>query len=170
MRDSLGEVDRDGRTRGKRLREAQIGVREAGIGPKLVVSRQHTDRPSPDEQRHPEACASAEQTHRLVVDVGVVQDRVDTLALATFEDAPALRGRAGDRRGGELGLVAGHRREAQFVLAAREQDEDEPGVEQLPQPAGDQVEQPAEVGFRRERVPDLVQGLELLRPSGRGFV
>ena len=49
-------------------------------------------------------------------------------------------------------------------------DRDEARVEQLAQPAGDEVEQPVEVGLGRERVADLVQRLELARPAGRRLV
>jgi hypothetical protein len=46
----------------------------------------------------------------------------------------------------------------------------EPGLEQLAQPAGDQVEQPVELRLGRERIADLVERLELLRPARRGLV
>ena len=129
LRDSLGEVDSEGRAGRERLGEAQIGIREADVGPELVVSCQHANRASTDEQRHPEAGSGAYQTHCFVVDVGVVQDRVGALALATLEDPSALRGRARDRRARELCPVARHRRETQLVVAARKQNSDQAGIQ-----------------------------------------
>ena len=130
-RDSLREVDRERSPRRKRLGEAEIAVREADVAVQLVVGRQDPDRAPPDEQRHPEAGPRARQAHRLTVDVRVLDHGVGPLAATALEDAPALRGRAGDRRSRELGSIPGHCCESQFVRASREKDHDEAGA--LPQ-------------------------------------
>ena len=52
----------------------------------------------------------------------------------------------------------------------RQRDQDEPGVHQLAQAGGDELEHPSDVDLGDERARDLVQRLELLQPAGRRLV
>ena len=94
---ALGKVNCECGPGGEGLGESDIGVREAHVAAELVVRCEHADRAAADEQRHPKARASAHQARGLVVHVGVVEQRVHTLALASLEHAPRLRCRPGNR-------------------------------------------------------------------------
>src|SRR5262249_45503246 len=69
-----------------------------------------------------------------------------------------------------LAPLAGDGGESKLVGTGREQHRNQASIEQLAQAARDQIEEALEFGLGRERVADLVEGLELLRPAGRGLV
>ena len=67
-----------------------------------------------------------------------------------------------------LGSVSTDSVDAQLAVARRQPDREDAGVDQGVQAAGDEIEDRLRLNLRRQRVPDLVEGLELPRPaSGR---
>jgi hypothetical protein len=158
--DSLREVDRERRARREDLRETDVGVGEAGLRAELVVDGDDPDRPAADEQRHVEPGADAHPARLVLVDLRVVEDRVDAGALTTLEDAPALRAGAIEAlleqsAGGSVGGVGG--RDSQIAVGLGERDQHEAGADQLAQAAADDLQQLLEVRLRDERPDDLVQ-------------
>ena len=101
--DALREVDRDRRPGRERLRQAQVVLAEGGRLALLVVRDHHADRPPAGDERHEQSRANTEPPRRLLVDLGVVQHRVDALAAAALQDASRLRAR-------ELELASRRRR------------------------------------------------------------
>ena len=170
-REPLGEVDAERGAGREGLGETKVGFREAHVRAELVMGGQDSDRRVADDQRYVEARAGPDQPRRLGVDVPIVRHRVDALAAPSGEDAAALRRGALDPLAEErLPTLAGDRREPQPPRAGREDDGHEACPEQLAQAPNDKVEQALEVRLGGERVPDLVQRLELARPVDRGLV
>ena len=87
---ALGEVDAGRGPGGQRLREPQVVVGEARIGPGPVVRHDDADRRAADHERNVEARVDAEPADRLLVDLGILEHRVDPLAPAALEDAAHL--------------------------------------------------------------------------------
>ena len=78
---------------------------------------------------------------------------------------------ARDRLADEIAApLAGGGDEAQVLAPGRQEDADDPRVEELAQPPHDEVEQPLDVGLGGDGVPDLDQRLELPRPVRRRLV
>ena len=100
--DPVGEVDGHRRARAEGLGQAQVLVGEARVGPELVVRGDHPDRPVGDDHRHEEARAQPDAPGELLVDLDVLERRVDALAPPPLEHASALRGVAGEHRPDQL--------------------------------------------------------------------
>ena len=83
-----------------------------------------------------------ELPRHLLAHLGIVEHRVDALAPPALEHGAALRLGAGDARA-EQALGAGDGGEAQLAAPDRERERDDPCIEQLPQPAHDEIEQPS---------------------------
>ena len=81
---------------GERLREPQVVVGEARARARFVVGDDDADRTSADDERNVEPRTDAEPASRLLVDLGILEHRVDPLAAAALEDAAGLR--AAERR------------------------------------------------------------------------
>ena len=94
---TFGQIDRNRRARRKRLRKPEVVVGEAGIGHELVMRCEQADRAPAGDERHPEPGAGAEAAHDLVVDLGIVEDRIDPLAAAALDHPSALRCGEGHR-------------------------------------------------------------------------
>ena len=168
---ALGKVDGDRRAGCERLRKADVVVGETRVAAELVVDGDQADRRGANDERHPEPRPRTEAANDIVIDVRIVQHRVAPLAAAEVEDAAALRGCPPHRPAEEaLTALTGDRREPQLGVADGKHHRDDAGVEQLPQPPRDEVEEPLDVGLGRERVADLVQRLELPRPLRRSLV
>ena len=106
---------------------------------------------------------------QLEIGFRVLDHRVDALAPAALEDAVRL----GPGKGGQMCRrqrrprpAAASRRRSPSV---RKKDHDEPGVEDLAQPARDEVEHPRQLVLGREGISHLDQGLEPVRPALRGL-
>ena len=165
------EVDRDGGAGRERLREPQVGLGETRVAAFTVVGGEHPDRPAAGHERHVEPAAGAEPPGRLLVDLGVVEQGVHPLGAAALEHAAALRARSLQLQADDLGRVlAVGGLDPERPVVGRERDRDEARADQPAQPAGDQLEQARELDFARERGPDLIQRLELVRPCGRRLV
>src|SRR5262249_62324909 len=109
-----------------RLRQPDVGVREAAVDAALVVRRENTYRTAACEQRHPEAGPGFDQPRRLVVDVGIVEHRVDALALAALGHPAALRALPLDCLAQQrLAPLAGDGGEAKLVGTGWEQHRDQ---------------------------------------------
>ena len=135
------------------------------------MRRDEADRAAARDERNPQPGPGAEAANHVPVDIGIVEHRVAPLAATAIEDATALRCRPGHGLADEiLRSLACDRDEPQLVPAGRQQHDDEAGIEQLAQSPCHEVEQKVDVGLRRERVADLVQGLELIRPVNRRLV
>ena len=168
-RHPLPQLDGDRGARREDLGEAEILVGEPRIGALLVVRRDHADRLVAHEERDVEGAARAEPPRRLLLDLGIVEDGVDALAPPPGEHAHRLRARRELEPGVLLGPVPRDRGHPQPV-ALRQRDRDEPRVDELAEPSGDELEERVEVELRDEDVHDLVERLELGRPARRGLV
>ena len=80
--DPAREIDGDGGAIGELLGESQIGAGETGVGADLVVCDQHPDRPLTCKQRHVEAGRGADPARDVLVHLGILEQRVDSLAAA----------------------------------------------------------------------------------------
>ena len=137
--DPLGKVDGDRSTGGERLREPQVVLAEHGRRSLLVVRDHDADRPSAHDQRHVQRRVDAEPTGRLLVDLRIVEQRVDPLAAAALEHASRLRAAECELHPRDaVGALALGRRHPQHV-ALRERDQDELRVDELLQPARDEA-------------------------------
>ena len=169
--DAGGEIDGDGGARGERLGEAQVGLGEARVGAFLVVGDDQTDRAPAGDEGNVEAAAGAEPPGRLLVDLGVVEQRIDPLGPAPLEHPAALRPGPLELRAHDLvGAAAVGRLDPQRAVTGRQRDRHQFRPDQAAQAAGDQLEQARQLDLARERRPDLVQRLELLRPGRRRLV
>jgi hypothetical protein len=168
--DAAREVDGDGRPHCELLCEAKLGAAEALIAANLVVRDQHADRPLAREQRHVEAGRRPQPPGDVLVDLGVLHERVDPFAAPAFEHSPGLRlmGEKADRRE-IVGAFAVGGRNAK-PISGGECDGDEPGADELSQASSDQVEQRLELQLADERCPHLVERFELPRPCRRRLV
>ena len=88
----LGEIDGGCGPVREHLCEPDVLFDESWVAPDLVMGDDDADRPAVDDERHVEGGASAEPARELVVDLGVVDDHVDSLAATSFEHPPCLRG------------------------------------------------------------------------------
>ena len=112
----------------------------------------------------------AEPASRLLVDLRIVEHRVDPLAAAALEHAAGLRAAERELHPGDavraLALGGGDSQ----PVALRERDQDELRLDELLQAARDEGEERLELELRDERVADLVQRLELPQPARRALV
>ena len=129
------------------------------------------DRAAAHEQRYVERRVDAEAAGRLLVDLRVVEQRVDPLAPAALEHAAGLRAV-------RASAPSRPRRRRSRPPPRR------PAAHHLPGSAirtsfastsscsrrATRAEQRLELELGRERVPDLVQRLELAQPAGRALV
>ena len=134
-----------------------------GSLPLPVVGDDEADRPAAHDERHIEPGTGAEPPRGVLVDLGVVEERVHPLGTATLEDAAALRPAPlepdADQRGSAVSVGG---LDVERAVVRWEADRDEPGADQGAQAAGDQLEQARKLDLPRERRPDLVQRLQLL--------
>ena len=172
--DALGQVDRDRGPRRERLGETEVVVGEARVGAALVVGDDDADRLARGRRSGTNSAASGRRAARahVLVDLGVVEQRVDPLAAAALEHAAALRaGRARVAAPSSLvGLLAVGRLDRSSPSPVGQRDQDDPRVEQLAEPASDEVEQRGELESRQRARRDLVERLELARPARRRLV
>ena len=123
---------------------------------------EHPDRLVARDQRYPHAGAGSELPRHLLVHLGIVDHRVDALAAPALEHRAALRLGTGDGRAEQvLGAGPCDRGEAQLVAADRQRKRDDSCLEELPQATHDEVEQAVEIGLGGQRIPDLLQRLQL---------
>src|SRR5919197_4842768 len=85
------EVDGDRSSCGELLRQAQIRVAKACVGAELVVRDDQANRFLASEQRDIEPAGRPELARRLLVDLRIVEDRVDALATPALEYTTGLR-------------------------------------------------------------------------------
>jgi hypothetical protein len=113
----------------------------------------------------------AETTGGGLVDLRILEHRVDALASTAVEDATGLRRSVLQRHAVEserpLALRGCH---AKRPVRVRQRDQHDARVHELPKPACDQREQWLELELRRERVADLAERFQLSQPAGRGLV
>ena len=142
--DALRELERDRGAVREGLRDAHVGVREARVGAALVVGDDDADRPAVRDQRHVERRGRLDQPRRGLVDLGVVDQRVDALgaaaARASGRPSSAPRRAAGRRASPPFSPLAASTVELAPVRG-REQDQDDARVEQLAQPRRRELEQ-----------------------------
>ena len=103
---------------------------------------------------------------------GSSRTRVDALATSALEHASGLRAAEleFDADNAVRVALAIGRGDAQMLAVRRESDEDEPRIDELAQPAATRPQERLELELAGERVADLVEGLEVAQPAGRGFV
>jgi hypothetical protein len=129
---SFRQVDGDRCARGERLRQPKIVVGETGIREELVMRCEQADRATARDERYPETGARAEAAHHLVIDLGVVEHRVDPFAAAALDHAPALRRRTGHRLPDQVSsALSGNGDEPQLVGTDRKQHGHEPRIQEL---------------------------------------
>ena len=128
------------------------------------------DRPAAHDQRDVERRLHTEPAGGLLVDLWIVEHRVDALAAPTFEHPAGLRATERELHPFDsvlaLTLRCGHSQHVSFG----ERNQDELRLDQLLQVARDEPEQRLELEFRDERVADLRHRLELAQPAGRALV
>jgi hypothetical protein len=131
------------------------------------VDFEDADHPVACDQRYPHTRPGSEPPGCFLVHLGVVDDRVDPLASSARKHAAALRVRTGDRVAQHLlSSLSGYGGEAQLVSAAWQGERDDSRRQQLAQAADNEIEQAVEICLGGERVPYLLERLELARPAG----
>ena len=171
-RHALGEVDcyRDPGREG--LGQPQVLVGEARIAALLVVGREDADRPATQEERHEEAGPRAHRPPGFLVDLEVLDHRVDSLAATPIEHAAGLRAAC---RSSTVPTSSSAPSPATVRMTRSP-----PGAgiaittslafTSSRKTRGDELEQLGQLDLRDERVDDLVQRLELGQPASRRFV
>ena len=169
--DTRGEVDRDSGARSEGLGQAQVGIGEAWVGAIPVVGDDHADRPPAGDEGDVEAAAGAEPAGRFLVDLGIVEERVDPLAR---------------RRSSTRPLFDPARSSCKPTISPAPSPS-AASIRSVPSCAGSAIvtrrapirprrrraissSRRGELDLARERRPDLVQRLELLRPGRRRLV
>ena len=138
-----------------------------GSGPTLVVRADHADRLVADDERHVERGAHLEPARRLLVDLGVLEHRVDALAALPLEHARRLRARRQDHPLVAAGAVAGRGLDPQRRRACGSAIVTARAPISSWTRGDDDLEQAPELELGHERVHHLVQRLELRRPARR---
>src|SRR5205085_10797519 len=128
---SSRQIDRDRSARRELLRESQVVVPEAWIRTKLVVRDDHADRLVPREERHVETGPRAELSRGVLVDFGIVDQRVDALAVSAREHASGLRRGAWKRYADHRVRVLACRRLEAALLTRGQRDRDVSRFDQL---------------------------------------
>ena len=151
-RDAFGEVDRDGGACGEDLGEPQVGVGESRVAAELVVDDDDPDRTAARDQGDVDARANAQPPCVVLIDLGVVDDRVDAGACrrcstcrSSLRAVDPLAEQAGS------GVAAVDCRDAQLV-AVRQSDQREPRLDQVAKAAADQLEHETDVGSPRRAI------------------
>ena len=133
----------------------------------LVVDGDHADRAVADDQRHPEARARGEGGARSPGRLGVVVIE-STRSLRALEHGPLFdfrRARSSPRAApGAPPAIAAN---AELVRAARKRDATTRAPSSSRRRPATRSSSGSKIGLGRERVPDLVQRLEPLRPAAR---
>ena len=140
----LGEVDSDGGTLGEPLGHAHVLISEAQIvlvGTNLVVNRNDADGLLLDEEWHEDTGRRdrqtshlTEATHRVAIELDIVDQGVDPLGTAPLENATTFRLAQGELDAKPLCMpVMVARLDAEGRLAGWQRDEDEPAADQLSQ-------------------------------------
>ena len=128
-----GEVDGDRGTWGEGLGQTQVLVTEPRVLELLVVGDDDADRPPSKSERNEEPGLGAEPLDRLLVDLRIVGERVDTFRAAAFEHASALRTRSLELHADDLVCpLAVGRFDSQRSVGSRQCDGHEPRVDQAP--------------------------------------
>ena len=113
----------------------------------------------------------AEATCGLLVDLGILEHRVDPLAVAALQHPARLRaGEVEPHADDAVGAFALRRRDAKRLTGLGQRDQHQACVDELAHAAGDEREERFQVELGYERVRDLVQRLELTEPAGRRLV
>ncbi len=129
--DPLREVDGDGCPRGERLGQAELLVREGSDRSEAVVCDDHPDALPSRDERNVERRADPEQSRRVLVDLGILDERIDPFAPRAVEDAAGLGARALEQHSRDAVIrLAGHRGDAKPV-GLGQGDENEPRVHEL---------------------------------------
>ncbi len=89
--DTLGQLDRDRSAVGECLCDPHVGVGKARAGAALVVGDDNAHCVVAHDQRHVESGARLDETRRALVDLWIVDQRVDSLATAPLECPAGLR-------------------------------------------------------------------------------
>ena len=89
-RHSRRQVDGYRGARSEDLREPKVAVCEARVFALLVMSDDDPDRSSAGEQRDVEAGTCVYGTRRMLIDLGIVRERVHAFGTSTLEHAAAL--------------------------------------------------------------------------------
>ena len=123
----------------------------------LVVRDDDADRTAARDKRNVQRGSDAHPASDLLIDLGIVEHGVDSLAPSALEDAARLRAAELELHPDEavcVGAFAVGCRDAE-TLAPRlgQSDEHEPRVDEAPQPACDEAEQRLELELAGERVP-----------------
>ena len=121
--------------------------------------------------RDVEAGSGSQPPAHFLIDLEILDHRVDALASPAVENASGLRALPLETHPGELlpTLAVGcAHHEIAFVI--RNRDQDEARLDELAQAGRHEVQEPGEIRLRDERVRDLVQRLELLQPARRRLV
>ena len=178
-RRSASRATRSARSTATAARAAKVSARrrsssvKRGSAPELVVRGDHADRPVGDDHRHEEARAQADAPRDLLVDLDVLERRVDPLAPAPLEHAPALRAvraRASSRPAPRR-PARRPPRSAGRPPPHGDRDHDELGVDQRRAAASPiRWSSGCELRLAGQRVPDLGQRLELRQPARRRLV
>ena len=130
------EIDGDRRPRRELLRQPQVGVGEARVRAELVVGDHDADRLVAHEQRHEQAGPGAEQPRGPLIDLRVVEHRIDPLAAPALEHTARLRPVAGQANADQhLGALAGRRLDEQLVSTGRKHDRHETRVDEVAEAA-----------------------------------
>ena len=141
-----------------------------GSAAELVVDRDDADRLAAHDERQVDRGRDPELTGDALVDLRVVDDGVDALGRA--------RGRARGRPSSSRSRGSVPTRSASPAAAATasepssvgQGDQHDPRLDEVPHPSRDEREQRFQLHFRGERVPDLVERLELTEPARRRLV
>jgi hypothetical protein len=134
----------------------------------LVVGDDHADRPTAHDQRHVEACACADWPADAVVDLGVIEQGVDAFAAPAREDAAALRARRLQPETNDLlGVLAVGCGDREGAVGLWHGDREQTRIDEVAQAPCRQLQQARQGDFGRERVADLVERFELIRPDPR---
>ena len=138
-------------------------IGEARVGAVLVEGGNDTDG-FPLKQSGTRIAADAESARNDLVEFGILQDRVDALAVPARED-PAMLGVGRDLVSDQAGdALAFGDDDAQTSRGCGNGDEHLAGADQLAQVPGDQLEEEGHVSFLEDAVGERVERLELADP------
>src|SRR5207237_668602 len=124
----------------------------------------HADPFVAGEQRHEEATSRPQQTRRLLMHLGILQNGIDALAPPAVEHAARLRTVAREHEAKHLSRSLPGRSLHTQLVANRKRDRHDAGIDELSETSRNEVEQANEVELTDEGVADLVQRFELTCP------
>ena len=131
----------------------------------LVVHGDDPDCLAARDQRDVEPGPCTEPARLLLVDLRIVEQRVDPRTLASLQNPAALRVRTAqavaDERFVELDAVCGGDQQVALGRRVRERDHRQSRADQVSEPCTDELEEVLQLHLLDERADDLVQRLEL---------